>query len=127
MRLSKLPQQGLPEAVVEILQRNNCRWPLGRLEVVREDKEVQLQVLRDVVELCEVLQQEVPCPIGCNNPSCVDLKGVSEVVASGKVCTKCQMASYCSRECQVLHWDVHKGVCKRLQKEAAASSSGKHK
>ena len=129
MRLSKLPQQGLPEAVVKILQRNSRRWPLGSVEsgVALEDKEVELQLLCDVIELCEVLQQEVPCPIGCNNPCCVDLKGVSEVVASGKVCTKCQVARYCSRECQVQHWDVHKPVCKRLQKEAAASSLGKPK
>ena len=129
MRLSKLPQQGLPEAVVKILQRNSSRWPIEDVQngVAVEDEEVQLQVLRDVVELCEVLQQEVPCPIGCNNPHCVDLKGMSEVVASGKVCTKCQVARYCSRECQVLHWDVHKAVCKRLQKEAAALLSGKPK
>ena len=55
-----------------------------------------------------MLQQKVTCPIGCNNPCCLDLRGVSEVVVPGKVCTECLGARYCSRDRHVLHWSEHK-------------------
>ena len=120
-RFSRLPHQGLPEAVLKLLQSlgNSIRQVMHDVEkdvcVVRQ---VQQQVLRDVVALFEVLQQEVPCPVGCNNPHCVNLKGISEIATSCKTCTGCGVARYCSRECQVGHWKVHKGTCRRLQKES---------
>ena len=110
-----MPQQGLPDAVILLMEHKLDGWSgcRGGDEGV---KEFRLQVLRDVVELCQVLQQEVPCPLGCNNPRCVDLKGVSEVVASCKTCTGCGVARYCSRECQVGHWKEHRRACRRLEK-----------
>ena len=33
------------------------------------------------------------------------------VSVSVQVC-RCQMARYCSRDCQLRHWGVHKPVCK---------------
>ena len=113
-RMMSLPQKGLPAAVVKQLELLGGKWL--HFDVLKVDREVQLQVLCDVVELCQVLQQEVPCPIGCNNPRCVDLKGVSEAVASCKTCTGCGVARYCSRECQVGHWKEHKATCRRLEK-----------
>ena len=118
MRFSKLPQQGLPEGVVKLLEKNSSRWPgnVAQIGLQLEEWDVQQQVLKEVVELCEVLQQEVPCPVGCNNPHCLNLQGVSEIASSYKTCTGCGVARYCGRECQVGHWKVHKGACRRLQK-----------
>ena len=113
-RFSKWRQHGLPEGVVKLLERLSSRWLVDdvRKGMMAEDKQVQQQFLRDVVELCEVLQQEVPCPVGCNNPHCVDFKGFSEITASCKTCTWCGVARYCSGECpQVGRWKEHKGAC----------------
>ena len=88
-----------------------------------EDKEVQRLVLGDVIKLCQVLQQEVPTIVGCNNPLCLNVTGMLESAASRKVCTGCNVAHYCSRECQVGHWKEHMVTCKRLQK---GQGTGKH-
>nr|CAD7415915.1 unnamed protein product [Timema poppensis] len=34
-----------------------------------------------------------------------------------KKCSKCKAVQYCDRECQRLHWFMHKKVCARLSKE----------
>ena len=34
-----------------------------------------------------------------------------------KKCAKCRHAAYCSKECQIKHWPVHKTVCKSAPKE----------
>jgi len=81
-----------------------------------EDKEVQRLVLGDVIKLCQVLEQEVPTIVGCNNPTCLNLTGMLESAASRKVCTGCNVVHYCSRECQVGHWKEHMVACRRLQK-----------
>ena len=78
--------------------------------------EVQRLVLGDVIKLCQVLQQEVPTIVGCNNPTCLNVTGMLESAASRKVCTGCNVAHYCSRECQVGHWKEHMVTCRRLQK-----------
>mmetsp|Transcript_29758 Transcript_29758/g.59185 ORF Transcript_29758/g.59185 Transcript_29758/m.59185 type:complete len:270 (-) Transcript_29758:124-933(-) len=39
---------------------------------------------------------------GCSNPGDLD-----------KRCGKCFVARYCSRECQVAHWKIHKSECKK--------------
>ena len=113
-RMLSLPQKGLPAAMVKQLELLGGRW--AHFDVLKEDREFQLQVLGDALRLCAMLRQQVPCPIGCNNPRCVDLKGVSEVVASCKTCTGCGVARYCSRECQVGHWKLHRATCRGLEK-----------
>ena len=65
-------------------RRTSSRDPL-------EDKEVQRLVLGDVIKLCQVLQQEVPTIVGCNNPTCLNLRGMLESAASRKVCTGCNV------------------------------------
>jgi len=57
----------------------------------------------------------VPCTLGCSNPACVNVSGESEVSVSNKACLGCKVVYYCSRECQVVHWKVHKSLCKQLQ------------
>ena len=86
----------------------------GKELLVRERQQWKLQLLQDVLRLCELLLVEVPCTIGCSNPACVDLRGASEVKVSCKACTGCKVVHYCSRQCQVAHWKVHKGICKEL-------------
>lgn len=47
-----------------------------------------------------------PPPLSC------DL--CKKAIASIKRCGKCRVAAYCSRDCQVKHWKVHKRDCGRL-------------
>lgn len=61
----------------------------------------------------------------CGNPACMNLDKRSETVlvraAGSRKCPRCKACRYCSRECQVAAWRLHKPVCKHLQ-EAAAST-----
>jgi hypothetical protein len=54
----------------------------------------------------------------CNNPGCLNLGGLSEaalVAGAGSRCSGCRACYYCSRECQLAAWRLHKPVCKRLR------------
>jgi len=42
---------------------------------------------------------------------CWNCRGVASLGSSLKRCTKCQQAMYCSRQCQALHWKIHKQGC----------------
>ena len=78
-------------------------------------EEQQRELLLDLLQLGQVLLVEVLCTLGCSNPACVNFSGESEVSTSNKACTGCKVVYYCSRECQVAHWKVHKTLCKQLQ------------
>jgi hypothetical protein len=84
---------------------------------VVEDPQLQLMVLQDGVELCKLLQREVPVPVGCNNPVCLNLQGISEMKTACKTCLGCHVARYCSRECQAGHWKDHRKACQQLQQQ----------
>ena len=45
--------------------------------------------------------------------------------ATLKNCTRCQQAKYCGRECQRMHWKVHKLVCKVADKNPQKKKSTK--
>ena len=95
-RLSKLPQCGLPPAVVHQLDHISSSWSeelLGKVSAP-SGREQQQQVLRDVLGLCRVLLAEVPSPVGCNNPECLDRSGVSEAELSSRGCSGCRVARY---------------------------------
>ena len=127
-RLSKLPQQGLPAAVTDQLQLItlacpgvaemllDCSGALNDLLLQCLSFVQQEEVLQQLVQLNNLLLAEVPLPVGCSNPACLSLVGDSEVKASKKACTACKVVYYCSRECQVAHWDAHKALCKKLRK-----------
>jgi len=70
----------------------------------------------------------LPCVECCNNPSCCNVTGLSErelVKGSGKVCSGCRMARYCSHEpCQVSHWKGHRPVCKAIKAAAKKGLTG---
>ena len=76
---------------------------------------------REMVVLFELLLEEVPSPLGCNFPGCSNLSGFTEVDAAGSMCIRCQEARYCSKQCQVGHWEQHKKACRRLRKQAEAA------
>ena len=66
-RMLGLPQKGLPAAVLKRLELLGGKW-LPHFDVLKEDREGQLQALRDVVELCQVLQQEAQPPYCLQQP-----------------------------------------------------------
>ena len=72
----------LPAAVVAVLDSISNRWPIEVLLdlTLPAAVEEQEELLGDMLLL--VLQGEVPAPLGCNNPACVDLRGGSEVTAA---------------------------------------------
>ena len=118
-RLAKLPRQGLPTAVVEQMEKISSSWPskvLVQMHLPGEEAK-QKQLLQDLLRLGHVLMVEVPTPVGCNNPGCMALGGVSEVEAAAKTCGGCRVARYCSQDCQRGHWKVHKETCQTLQQQ----------
>jgi hypothetical protein len=56
----------------------------------------------------------VATPLLCNNPSCSNLAGSSELrlVNRGKqkICAKCLCSRYCSVDCQRSSWEKHRRV-----------------
>jgi hypothetical protein len=67
----------------------------------------------------------VPVPDFCNNSSCVNVCGPSEVLlVSGRscICAGCRTARYCGRVCQRQAWKQHKPACKALAAAAAAAA-----
>ena len=65
-----------------------------------KDLQSKMKELRDYEE------DSVPCENCCKNSS--------EVGSKLRVCSKCEFSHYCSRECQVGHWPVHKEICKQI-------------
>ena len=131
-RFSYVSSRGLPKAVIDQLNHSSSVygqpvWWEGDPPAAEEvhgivqglaevtSLEGQLDMLHDLVMLGEVLLAEVPCPLGCSNPGCVNLGGESELRAAGKVCAACKVVYYCSRRCQVEQWKAgHGKVCGRL-------------
>ena len=141
-RLSRLPLQGLPEAVATQLDKCSNMWrgllppsATGVADEVAEMLQTMLKGIggydvegvqdfgREMVVLFELLLEEVPSPLGCNNPECSNLSGFIEADEAGSVCTRCHEARYCSRQCQVGHWEQHKKACRRLRKQAEAAAA----
>ena len=118
-RLAGLPSEGLPAAVTDKLAAISSRWSPEALQLFKppEAEKEQEQLLHDMLELLQLVEVEVPCPVGCNNPACENLSGESELSVATKKCTGCKVASYCSRACQVAHWKAHKSTCRRLQQQ----------
>ena len=139
-RFSRVPSQGLPKAVAQQLELCSGKWwqysdnqgrplfaglPQRAMELLlcNVPVECQLDVLHNLVLLCEVLLAEVPCPLGCSNPGCVNLGGESEVREAHKACAACKVVYYCSRRCQVDHWKAgHGKICGRLGQQRSVES-----
>eukprot|EP00798_Chlamydomonas_sp_ICE-L_P006009 gene6009-5300_t len=49
--------------------------------------------------------------------------GTREEKVSLKKCAGCEQRWYCSKECQNVHWEGHKAICKKLKKQKAEGMS----
>uniref|UniRef100_A0A383VND6 MYND-type domain-containing protein n=1 Tax=Tetradesmus obliquus TaxID=3088 RepID=A0A383VND6_TETOB len=77
-------------------------------------------------QLGQALAAALPLPYCCNNPGCSCCEQLSElklVQRAASRCSGCSVARYCSRACQLAHWQQHKPACKQLA--AAAKAAGK--
>ena len=151
-RLDSLPDRGLPPAVMKQLQHVAKKWPcLHESERMTEQpqqqnkqlignhqrqqpmqqmvgsREQQMQLFRDLLVLFRVLLAEVPFSMGCNNPACARLDGLSELKASPKVCSGCKVACYCCEACQHGHWKQHRAACERLRSQRLMEKQSKGK
>jgi hypothetical protein len=119
-----LPENSLPSAVVEQMETIISSWPsevLFKVQLPYEEAK-QKQLLQDLLLLGHVLMVEVPSPVGCNNPGCVNMRGLSEAETAAKACGGCKVARYCSQECQRGHWKVHRPRCQRAPAAGTADS-----
>jgi hypothetical protein len=68
-----------------------------------------------------VCSQVRPLPLGCWNPGCTLLVGLSESKAMLRPCSGCSVAVYCSKVCEKAAWpSSHKGACSSLKAQAEA-------
>ena len=51
------------------------------------------------------------CLIGCSNPACYKINFTNFGENRYKKCSRCQLAYYCTKECQLTHWKKHKKYC----------------
>jgi hypothetical protein len=100
---------------IERLKRKFSSNGAEQRQAVGAARQLQLMLLQRMIRLCKVLQREVPVPVGCNNPACLNMQGVAELKTACKVCLGCHVARYCGRECQQVHWKDHMKVCKQMQ------------
>jgi hypothetical protein len=64
-------------------------------------------------------------PSFCNNPSCSNVSGLSEVgLVSGRscICGGCRATRYCGRTCQRAMWKQHKAICAALAAAEVAAA-----
>jgi hypothetical protein len=81
-------------------------------------------LLQQAQAFAESVCAALPLRHCCNNPGCLNLGGLSEaalVAGAGSRCSRCRACYYCSRECQLAAWPLHKPVCKRLKEAEAAA------
>jgi hypothetical protein len=55
-----------------------------------------------------------PKLVGCWNPGCVNMAGISEATAPAKPCGNCKVAVFCSKACEKMAWSSHTMACAKL-------------
>ena len=103
----------------------DSKWAEHLKEGARKDwsAEQQYDLLQDLLQLCDVLLAEVPIPVGCSNPSCLNLAGESEVGLAKKVCTGCKVVYYCGRRTWAYVVSSRSSSRSQCRKGASGSSS----
>jgi hypothetical protein len=82
-----------------------------------------LQLAMSAQRMLRGVMDDIPLPVGCNNPGCTRLEAMAEATLSiNKRCSQCLAAHYCCKECQVQHWPAHKLACKRLRPQAPSKA-----
>ena len=104
-RLTPLPEHGLPVAVAEQLSALDPDVAAVPGLAAARPAEEQVELLQKLAAFFQLVLRELPLPVGCNNPSCVNMDGVSEIVAAARGCSKCRVTYYCCEECLLAHWD----------------------
>jgi hypothetical protein len=106
-----------PEAV-QIAAHRRWRWVLNA--EVRLETPLGALMQRWADAVCAAL----PSRHCCSNPCCVVLREMSESnLVNGKACccggcsAADQAVRYCSRDCQVSHWQQHKALCRSRRKQ----------
>uniref|UniRef100_A0A383W5G9 MYND-type domain-containing protein n=1 Tax=Tetradesmus obliquus TaxID=3088 RepID=A0A383W5G9_TETOB len=84
-----------------------------------------LAQLRLSAALAGLAQQPVAvAAVGCHNPGCSNLAGLSERRLATLACRACRQVAYCCRSCQASHWKAegycHRSECADLQEQQAA-------
>lgn len=69
-----------------------------------------------------ILAKLSPRPLGCWNPSCTNMPGVSEAGVPSKPCNSCKVATFCSKGCEKKAWADHTMACSRLAALSAADA-----
>ena len=59
--------------------------------------------------------------------SCANCGNLGEVGKEMAVCGRCKNATYCSRDCQLAHWKIHKPRCATLKEVKKAAYEGGQK
>lgn len=108
---SQEERENMEQARAKVLQDAGLRLQRGIFVLRLEDAAARLA--------------DLPFSWGCNNPSCCNTSGPSELqLVKGKahLCSGCRTARYCSRECQTAHWKRHRPACNALAAAALAGS-----
>jgi hypothetical protein len=83
-----------------------------------------LQMAMSAQRMLRGVMDDIPLPVGCNNPGCTRLEAMAEATLSiNKRCSQCLAAHYCCKECQVQHWPAHKLACKRLRPQVPSKAA----
>ena len=128
-RLSTLPQCGLPAAVMQQINYICSNWSVSvlALEELPAGEAEQQQLLQELLGVFEVLQEEVPMPVGCGNPMCTDLGGGG--IQSWRIRRPACGAMWCTTAAGSVRWRTGRGIrgcargCKRSKMRMRGRSS----
>jgi hypothetical protein len=124
MKQQAMLQKAVQQAVGDFQAGDPEKLQYTAADLQRAGQLLGPQLLQQAQEFVEGVCGALPLRHCCNNPGCLNMGGLSEaalVAGAGSRCSGCRACYYCSRECQLAAWRLHKPVCKRLQAAAAAS------